>query len=89
MLLDEAATLRATATMKLPGASKVFRLGPVSAKALAQKRVTLKLKLSKKLRAAIKRALAKRQKVVAAVKVTARDAAGNVSSATRKVRVKR
>jgi hypothetical protein len=86
---DEAATLRATGTLSLPTKAKLFRLGPVTKKAAAQKRVTFKLKLSKKTLKAIKRALAKHKKVVVKVKVTAKDAAGNVGTATRKIRVKR
>lgn len=86
VLVDEAATVRAGATLNVPGHARVYRLKSLTKKAAANKRVTFKLKLSKSQLKAVKRALRAKKKVVATVKVTARDAAGNARSATRKVR---
>ena len=47
----------ATGSINIPGASKVFRLGKASKSAKANKTTTLKLKLAKKARSAIERAL--------------------------------
>ena len=52
-------------------------------------RRTLKLAVSKKLLATIRRALAKHRKVSVRITVTARDAAGNAAKATRTVKLKR
>lgn len=86
VLVDEAATVRAGGTLNVPGRARVYRLKSLTKKAAANKRVTFKLKLSKSQLKAVKRALRAKKKVVATVKVTARDAAGNARSATRKVR---
>jgi hypothetical protein len=87
--LDEIAKVQATASLNVPGAAKVFRLRSSTLNVAAQKQVTIKLKLPKKALAAVKRALARSKKVVASVKVTATDGAGNLSTVTRKIRAKR
>jgi hypothetical protein len=70
----------ATGNLKLKRAAKSIRKGG---------RATLRLKLSKKARRAIGRALRKRRKVRARIKVTLTDAAGNSRVLRRTVRLKR
>lgn len=83
-----ACTLKATATVSLPGASKSLKLRGVSVKAASGKVVTLRIKLSKKSMRAVRRALRRGKKVIATVTVIATDATG-ASSAKRKIRLKR
>jgi hypothetical protein len=83
-----ACTLKATATVSLPGASKSLKLRGVSVKAASGKVVTLRIKLSKKTMRAVRRALRRGKKVIATVTVIATDATG-ASSAKRKIRLKR
>ena len=83
-----ACTLKATATVSLPGASKSLKLRGVSVKAASGKVVTLRIKLSKKSMRAVRRALRRGKKVIATVTVIATDASG-ASSAKRKIRLKR
>jgi glucose/arabinose dehydrogenase len=83
-----ACTLKATATISLPGASKSLKLRGISVKAASGKVVTLRIKLSKKTMRAIRRAMRRGKKVTATVTVIATDANG-ASSAKRKVRLKR
>lgn len=52
-------------------------------------KVTLRLKVPKKAQTAIRRALRRKKKVRASISVSARDAAGNVATAKRKIRLKR
>ncbi len=83
-----ACTLKATATVSLPGASRSLKLRGASAKAASGKVVTLRIKLSKQTMRAVRRALRRGKKVVATVTVIASDATG-ASSAKRKIRLKR
>jgi glucose/arabinose dehydrogenase len=83
-----ACTLKATATVSLPGASKSLKLRGVSVRAASGKVVTLRIKLSKKTMRAVRRALRRGKKVTATVTVIATDASG-ASSAKRKIRLKR
>ena len=73
----EACTVSAKGTLSVPGASKVYRLKGAKRSLAAGKRVTLKLKLTKKVLGAVKRALRKKRKVAAKLTVRAVDAAGN------------
>ena len=81
-------TMKATATLSFPGASKSLKLRGVSVKAASGKVVTLRIKLSKKSMRAVRRALRRGKKVMATVTVIATDASG-ASSAKRKIRLKR
>jgi PKD repeat protein len=83
-----ACTLKATATVSLPGASKSLKLRGVSRKAASGKVVTLRIKLNKKTMRAVRRALRRGKKVTATVTVVATDASG-ATSAKRKIRLKK
>ena len=86
---NEAAALRATGTLNVPRASKVFRLRAVRTSAAAGRRVTLRLRLPRAAIPAVRRALARKKRVTARITVTATDAAGNRATARRTVRAKR
>jgi hypothetical protein len=83
----------------LEGSGSVSTSKPKASKALTLKRATLalaantsgklKLKLSKKSRNKIKRALRDHRKATATVRVTGKDAAGNVANATRKIKLRK
>ena len=83
-----ACTLKATATVSLPGASKSLKLRGVSRKAASGKVVTLRIKLNKKTMRAVRRALRRGKKVMATVTVIATDTSG-ATSAKRKIRLKK
>ena len=78
----------ATGSINVPGASKVFRLGKATKSAKANKTTTLKLKLAKKARSAIKRALKRGKSLRAKVKLTVKDGSGSKTSSLT-VRLKR
>jgi hypothetical protein len=84
--MAEPGTLSAFGTVKL---GKRFKLKKVSATALPGKLVSLRLKLSKKGLAAVKRALRHRKRVRAAITVVAKDLAGNVKTRTLTVTLRR
>jgi hypothetical protein len=81
----EAGTLGARGTVKK---GKRYQLKKVSKRAVLGKLVKLRLRLSKKGLRAAKRALARGKRVRANVKITARDAAGNLAVAKRTIRLK-
>ena len=82
-------TLKASATVSLPGASRALKLRGVSRSAGSGKQVLLRLKLSGKTLRAVRRALRHGKKVIATVTVIATDTAGASSTAKRKIRLKR
>ena len=86
---DEAATLSASGTLSVPGASKVFKLRKTSATVDAGKSKKLKLTISRKTARAVKRALKKHRAVRANVTVIAVDGAGNKSTVKRKINARR
>ena len=88
---QEACTAAASGSLTVPkvSASKRYKLKKVSKSLKAGEKGKLKLKLSKKVRNKAKRALRKRKKVSAKVTVSATDAAGNVTSKTLKIKLKR
>jgi hypothetical protein len=86
---DEACTLTASARLSVPGASKTYSIKSVKRSLAANKRVTLKLKLSAKTIRAAKRALARRKNVRATVSLRARGAGGGQRKSTLRIRVKR
>jgi hypothetical protein len=69
--------------------SKSYKLRKVTATLTASKTKTVKMKLTRKVIRAAKRALKNRKRVVAAVGVTARDAGGTIRSARRSIRIRR
>jgi hypothetical protein len=80
----------ASGTVAVPGASKVYRLKSIANRFVASgTKATLKLKVPKAALKAIKRALRGRKKVKASIKLTARDAAGNLTTGKRTVKLKR
>ncbi len=85
--MGESGTITAAGKLSVRGPSGAYRLGPVSAKAAAGKVVTLRLKLSKKALAAVKKALARHRKVRAKLTITARDVAGNTKTEKRIIRL--
>ena len=80
----------ASGTVSVPGASKVYRLKSIANRFVASgTKATLKLKVPRAALKAIKRALRGRKKVKASIKLTARDAAGNLTTGKRTVKLKR
>jgi hypothetical protein len=89
---SEACTAGATGKLYVPGAASAAKTFTIKAKAVsiaAGGRRTLKLKLSRKVLAAVKKALRKRRKVSAKITVTAKDAAGNAARKTLRIKLKR
>jgi hypothetical protein len=86
---NEPCTLRAAGTVSVPGPSRTFRLKRVKRHLAAGVRARLRLRLSRRSEAAVKRALARRRKVRARVTVTAQDASGNKRLARRTIRLRR
>ncbi len=87
--VDERATVTAKARITVSGASRVVRLRKATRRLDAGVRAKLKLRLSRKTRAAVSSALARRSRLRAKVTVTAKDAAGNARSRKRSVAVKK
>jgi hypothetical protein len=80
---DQACTLTASGRLSIPGVSKSYRLRSIKRSLTAGKKVTLKLKLSKKVIQTAKRALRKHKRIRATVRLTAKNSAG--TKASRKV----
>jgi plastocyanin len=87
--VDEQATVTASASITVPGASRVIALKKATRRLGANSKAKLKLGLSRKARAAIASALRRRARLKAKVKVVAKDAAGNSSTSKRNVTVKK
>jgi hypothetical protein len=87
--LSEAATLTVSGRVSVPRsrAAATFRLKSVRREVRAGQRVTVRLKLSRRGRAAVKAALRRGLRVRARVKVSASDAAGNEVIRRRSVRL--
>jgi hypothetical protein len=85
--LSEAAALTVSGTVNVPGAARTLRFKTVRRQAQAGQRVTVKLKLSRKARAAVKTALRRGRRIKASVKVSARDNAGNTTTRRRSIRL--
>jgi hypothetical protein len=86
--MPENGTVTVGGTISVPNASKVYKLKTLSVKTLAAKTLTIKVKLPKKVRKAVKRGLKKHRKVKANLTITARDLAGNKKVEKRSVRLK-
>jgi hypothetical protein len=71
----------------VPDAARVFRFRPVTRDADANEPVRIRLKLARKARRAVKAALRDGRRVRARVTIAARDTSGNLSSATRRIRL--
>jgi hypothetical protein len=82
--LNEAARLTVSATVNVPGGSRVLRFKTVKRQLKAGVRTTVKLKLSAKNAARVKLALRARRKLTAKVSLRATDSAGNRSKLARK-----
>jgi hypothetical protein len=87
--MSEAGTLRASATVSVAGASKVYRFKTVTKSVSANVSTKLRLKLSKKRLKTVKKALKKGKHLKAKVTVTARDKAKNKRSQKATIRLKR
>ena len=86
---DEPCTITARGTVTVPG-SRRFKLDKaVGASPVAYRKATLKLRISPEARAAIKQSLGQGEKVVAKVRVTARDHGRNVAVRSRTIRLRR
>ena len=85
--LSEAAALTVSGTVNVPGAARTLRFKTVRRQAQAGQRVTVKLKLSRKARGAVKAALRRGRRIKASVKVSARDSAGNTTTRRRSIRL--
>jgi plastocyanin len=86
--VDEPATVSAMGRIVLPGASKVIRLRKVTRALPAGTTRKIKLRLAKGPLRAIERTLRRGVRLSARVTVTAKDQAGNVRTARRKVRLR-
>lgn len=83
----ERCSATAKGTIQVPGARR-FKLGKARAEIFSGGKETLKLRISREARGAAKQALRRGEKVVAKVRVTARDRGGNVAVRTRTIRLK-
>jgi hypothetical protein len=86
--LNEAGTIVVRATVQVSNASRLYRFKAVRRSVAAHKTTRLRLKLSRKALRAVRRALRRHKRLRARITVTARDRAGNVSSAKLSVRLK-
>ena len=86
--VNEEATIAASATISLPGASRVFALKKVTRQLAPGVKAKLKLRLPRKARAPVASALAHGRRVKAKLSVVAKDAAGNSRSTRRTIRVR-
>jgi hypothetical protein len=84
---DQACALTASTRLSVPGASKTFRLKSLKRSLLANRRATLKVKLSTKVIRAARRALAKRKTVRATVDLRTSNS-GGLSKSTKRIRIK-
>ena len=85
----EACGVTATATMRISGSRKVYRLRPATRMVAAGERARLTLKPSRRALRAFSSALRRGRRVSGRVSVTARDLAGNPATAARSVRARR
>jgi hypothetical protein len=83
--LSEAGSVRVSGTVSVPGVSKVLRFKSVTRSVRANVRVTLKPKLSRKAKRAVKKALRRGRRLKARLTISARDQAGNRSTARKTV----
>ena len=85
----EACAATAKGKVRVEGSAKVFKLTPATKQMPGGTRATLKLKLKRSALAAIRRLLKAGKRMGAKLTVTAKDAAGNVTTKGRTARLKR
>jgi hypothetical protein len=85
--LNEAGRVRVRGRVNVPDASRLFRFRPVSRAAGANERVRLRLRLPRRARRAVKAAIADGRRLRARITITARDEAGNPSTARKAIRL--
>jgi Ca2+-binding RTX toxin-like protein len=85
----EACTVTVTGSVSVPNAAKVYKLKAASAHLPAGAKTTLRLAISAKARAVIKRALKRGKKVKAKLRVVVKDSAGNTTRKTSRIALKR
>lgn len=84
----EPCTVAITGSLSVPGAARTFRLSRISAQIPQGGNADVTIRLSRAVLRAARGALAKRRRVVASITVTAQDAAGNLTTARRSVRLR-
>jgi streptogramin lyase len=86
---SEACTTSASGTIRVPSASKVYRIGTPAVQANQGARVRLKLAVPRKAQKLIKKALRRHRTVRAKVTVTVKDAAGNAAIHRRVIKLEK
>jgi hypothetical protein len=89
VMASEAVTVTARGTVKIGGHARLHQLRSATAKAAADIRMRVVLRLRKSTRRAARRALWRGQRLRVGISVTLRDAVGNTGSAKRAVRLRR
>ena len=89
VLVNEIADVTVTGSVSVPGASKVYRIKRATKRVAADKRTRIGLKLSKKARKAITKALKRGRRLKAKLQVTAKDLAGQRTVKRVSVKLKR
>jgi hypothetical protein len=88
----EVCTAKTSASVRVPAVgatkAKTYKLSAVRTTLARGQKITIRLKLSTIARTAIKRALRARKRILAVVKLTVTDAAGNKQTLSRQVRLK-
>ena len=87
--VTEACTAIASGRILVSGAARAFKLRPASARIAEGGRAKLQLRFPRKVSRTVRRALGRRQKVRVRIAVTARDFAGNATTARRSFRLTR
>jgi plastocyanin len=85
----EAASLAATGTVNVPPPARLYRLRRTARTTSGAGTVTLRLRLSRKTRRAVRAGLTHRRRLFASVRVTATDAAGNRTVKRRRIALRR
>jgi len=85
----EAGTITAGGTLSIPSAAKVYKLKAVAVSVTAYELAKITVKLPRKALRAARRALKRRRTVRAHLTLTARDAAGNIKTQKRSIKLKR
>jgi plastocyanin len=85
---DEPATLRAGASVNVPGARKTVRFRSVTVELAAGVERAVKLRLSRKSLRTVRRALRRGVRLFARVRVSAEDSSGNLATARRRIRLR-
>jgi hypothetical protein len=89
MSCDELCEATAGGAVRIAGSKRVYALAPVTRQLSVLKRRRVNLRVSRRTLKAIRAALKRGKRVTATLTVTGHDAAGNVGTATRRVRSKR